>query len=218
MRVAPCKCLLRPPLRAASRIERPHCCQCLGRNVPRLTWRFPLHWRTADIGKVLRHTLLCHDPLRIERAFSWRRIPASTRSVTCTHCKGCWGAPEHVRGAVSQMGLRGRMKIGLYKTGLHRSSADELWGTVEEEWMHFQNEQFHWESVHITAVEDAERDCHSSGYDPLLRRDNHSIYFLFLLFVFLPFNISFHIKKSHYLCCCLFLCFLNPVSIHYSRC
>lgn len=166
-RVAPCKCPLRPPLHAASCIERPQCCQCLGRNVLRLTWRFPPHWRTADIGKVLQHTLLCHDPLRVERAFSWRRIPAPTRYVTCTHCKGCWGAPEHARGTVSQMGLRGRMKVGLYKTGLNTSSADELWGAVEEEWMHLQNEQFHWESVRVTPVEDAERDCHSSGYDPL---------------------------------------------------
>ncbi|KAH6932502.1 hypothetical protein HPB50_006447 [Hyalomma asiaticum] len=35
----------------------------------------------------------------------------------------------------------GRMKVRLCKRGLHSSSADELWSTVEEEWMRLQNER-----------------------------------------------------------------------------
>ncbi|KAH8033495.1 hypothetical protein HPB51_013354 [Rhipicephalus microplus] len=35
----------------------------------------------------------------------------------------------------------GRIKVRLCRKGLHSSSADELWSTVEEEWIRLQNER-----------------------------------------------------------------------------
>ncbi|KAH6934160.1 hypothetical protein HPB50_021147 [Hyalomma asiaticum] len=44
----------------------------------------------------------------------------------------------------------GRMKIRLRKRGLHSSSADELWSTVEEEWMRLQNERSFNDNLHAS--------------------------------------------------------------------
>ncbi|KAH7941548.1 hypothetical protein HPB49_014814 [Dermacentor silvarum] len=44
----------------------------------------------------------------------------------------------------------GRMKVRLCRSGLHTSSADELWNAVEEEWMRLQNEHSFIENLYAS--------------------------------------------------------------------